>query len=59
MVCDGKSQVRFVEVNALEGAFHRGEAFVSAFALVCLDPDCAETADGEDTGTVRVVGEPS
>jgi hypothetical protein len=56
VVCDGKSQVRFVEVNDLEGTFHRGEAFVSAFVLVCLDPDCAETADGGDTGMVKVVG---
>jgi hypothetical protein len=58
VVCDGKSHVRFVEVNALEGQFHRGEAFVSAFVLVCLDPDCADTADGGDTRTVKVVGEP-
>jgi hypothetical protein len=59
VVCDGKSQVRFVEVNAQEGTFHRGEAFVSAFALVCLDPDCVETADGGDTRIVKVVGKPS
>ena len=59
VVCDGNSQVRFVEVNAQEGTFHRGEAFVSAFALVCLDPDCVETADGGDTRIVKVVGKPS
>jgi hypothetical protein len=56
VVCDGNSHVRFVEVNALEGQFHRGEAHVSAFVLVCLDPDCGETADGGDTRTVKVVG---
>jgi hypothetical protein len=59
VVCDGKSQVRFVEVNALEGTFHRGEAFVSAFVLVCLDSECGETAAGGDTGLIKVVGEPS
>ena len=59
VVCDGKSHVRFVEVNALEGQFHRGEVYVSAFVLVCLDPDCAETAAGGDTrSTVKVVGGP-
>jgi hypothetical protein len=59
VVCDGNSQVRFVKVNALEGQFHRGEVYVSAFVLVCLDPNCADTAGGGDIRTtVKVVGGP-
>jgi hypothetical protein len=59
VVCDGETQVRFVEVNALEGQFHRGEVYVSAFVLVCLDPNCEDTAAGGDTrSTVKVVGGP-
>jgi hypothetical protein len=59
VVCDGNSQVRFVKVNALEGQFHRGEVYVSAFVLVCLEPNCADTAGGGDIRTtVKVVGGP-
>jgi len=58
VVCNGKSQVRFVEVNALEGQFHRGEAYVSAGVLVCLNPDCEDTAGAGDIRTVEVVGKP-
>jgi hypothetical protein len=54
--CDGRTHVHMEEVQALDGPFHRGEAFVSAFVLVCLDEECAETAQGQETRLVRVVG---
>jgi hypothetical protein len=56
VVCDGKTHVHMVEVEALDGPFHPREAFVSAFVLVCLDAECAETAQGQDSRVVRVVG---
>jgi hypothetical protein len=33
-----------------------GEAFVSAFVLVCLDAECVDIAQAQDTRTVKVVG---
>jgi hypothetical protein len=56
VVCDGKTRVYMPRVEALDGPFHRGEAFVSAFALVCLDEECADTAQGQETRQVKVVG---
>jgi hypothetical protein len=56
VVCDGRPHVHREEVEALDGPFHRGEAFVSAFVLVCLDEECENTADGQQTRQVRVVG---
>jgi hypothetical protein len=56
VVCDGKTHVHMEEVEALDGPFHRGEAFVSAFVLVCLDEECADSAQGQETRLVRVVG---
>jgi hypothetical protein len=56
VVCDGKKRTHTVAVEALESTFGRGEAFVSAFVLVCLDAKCAETAQGQDSRVVRVVG---
>jgi hypothetical protein len=56
VVCDGKKRTHRVAVEALDSTFGRGEAFVSAFVLVCLDAECAETAQGQDSRVVRVVG---
>jgi hypothetical protein len=55
-VCDGNPHVHKVRVNALDGQFSRGTAFVSAFVLVCLDAECLQTAQGQDARTVSVVG---
>jgi hypothetical protein len=56
VVCDGNPHVYKVRVNALDGQFSRGTASVSAFVLVCLDAGCLETAQGQNTRTVSVVG---
>ena len=56
VVCDGRTRVHMAEVEALEVPFHRGEAFASAFVLVCLDENCSDTAQGQETRLVRVVG---
>jgi hypothetical protein len=56
VVCDGKTHVQMEEVETLDGPFRPGEAFVSAFVLVCLDAECAQSAQGQVTRLVRVVG---
>jgi hypothetical protein len=56
VVCDGKTRVHRVAVEALDSTFRPGEAFVSALVLVCLDAECVETAQGQDSRLVRVVG---
>jgi hypothetical protein len=56
VTCDGKMRTHTVTVQALDGTFRHGEAFVSGFVLVCLDAECAETAQGQDSRVVRVVG---
>jgi hypothetical protein len=57
VVCDGKTRVHRVAVEALDIIpFRPGEAFVSALVLVCLDAECVETAQGQDSRLVRVVG---
>lgn len=56
VVCDGRTHMQMEEVEALDSTFDRGEAFVSAFVLVCLDAECAETAQGQDSRVVRIVG---
>jgi hypothetical protein len=56
VVCDGKTRVHRVAVEALDSTFRPGEAFVSAFVLVCLDAECVGTAQGQDSRQVRVVG---
>jgi hypothetical protein len=56
VVCDGTTHVHMEEVEALSGTFHSREAWVSAFVLVCLDAECAQTAQGQETRLVRVVG---
>jgi hypothetical protein len=56
LVCDGKQRVHRVTVEAQDSTFRPGEAFVSALVLVCLDAECVETADGQDSRLVRVVG---
>ncbi len=55
VVCDGKPHVHKVRVNALDGQFSRGTAFVSAFVLL-LDPATQTTVQGQDARTVSVVG---
>jgi hypothetical protein len=56
-VCDGRQHVERVEVQAQDSStFLSGEAVVSGFVLVCLDAECVETAQGQDTREVRVVG---
>ena len=55
VVCDGKPHVHKVRVNALDGQFSRGTAFVSAFVLL-LDPATQTTVQGQGSRTVSVVG---
>jgi len=55
VVCDGKPHVHKVRVNALDGQFSRGTAFVSAFVLL-LDPATQTTMQGQEARTVSVVG---
>ena len=55
VVCDGKTRVHMAKVEAFSGLFHRGEASVSAFALVCLDEECENTVQGQETRPVKVV----
>jgi hypothetical protein len=53
--CDGKSREYRVAVSPLDGAFHAGDAFASAFVLVCTDPPvCNTTEQGQRTRTIRV-----
>jgi hypothetical protein len=56
VVCDGKKHTDTVDVEALDSTFAPGEAFVSALVLVCLDAECVETAEDQDSRLVRVVG---
>lgn len=52
--CDGKSRKYRVTVTPLEGAFHAGDAFASAFVLTCADPTCGTTEQGQDARTITV-----
>jgi hypothetical protein len=53
--CDGKSRKYRVTVTPLEGAFHAGDAFASAFVLTCADPPtCGTTEQGQDARTITV-----
>ena len=52
--CDGKSRKYRVTVMPLEGAFHAGDAFASAFVLTCPDPTCGTTEQGQDARTITV-----
>jgi hypothetical protein len=52
--CDGKSRRYRVTVTPLEGAFHAGDAFASAFVLTCADPTCGTTEQGQDARTITV-----
>ena len=56
VVCDGNPHVHKVRVNALDGQFSRGEAHVSAFVLLLVDPVTGTTVQGQDARTVSVVG---
>jgi hypothetical protein len=52
--CNGKSRKYRVTVSPLEGTFHAGDAFGSAFVLTCADPACGTTEQGQDTEVIRV-----
>jgi hypothetical protein len=52
--CDGKSHKYRVTVTPLQGAFHAGDAFASAFVLTCADPTCGTTEQGQDSRTITV-----
>jgi hypothetical protein len=52
--CDGKSRKYRATVTPLEGAFHPGAAFASAFVLTCADPTCGTTEQGQDARTITV-----
>jgi hypothetical protein len=52
--CDGKSRKYRVTATPLEGAFHAGDAFTSAFVLTCADPTCGTTEQGQDARTITV-----
>jgi hypothetical protein len=51
--CDDRAHTVKVRVTPLEGAFHEGEAFASAFILR-LDPATGETEQGQDARTIAV-----
>jgi hypothetical protein len=57
VVCDGQSHTYKVKINALDGQFSSGEAYVSAFVLV-IDPQTQMTQQGQESRTVSVVGRP-
>jgi hypothetical protein len=52
--CDGKLRRYRVTVAPLEGAFHAGEAFASAFVLTCTDPTCTTTEQGQATRKITI-----
>ena len=52
--CDAKSRKYRVMVTPLEGTFHSGDAFASAFVLTCADPTCGTTEQGHDARTITV-----
>jgi hypothetical protein len=54
VLCDGRSRKYGVTVTPLEGAFHAGDAFASAFLLTCADPTCGVTEQGQDAQTITV-----
>lgn len=53
--CDGKKQRWDTRAQAIEGAFHRGAAFASAFVLVC-DEEAGICEQGQDSRTIRIRG---
>jgi hypothetical protein len=52
--CDGKSRKYRVTVTPSDGDFHAGDAFGSAFVLICTDPTCGTTEQGQDARTITV-----
>jgi len=53
--CDGRARRYRVTVSPLDGAFHPGDAFASAFVLTCADPPtCGTTEQGQDARTITV-----
>jgi hypothetical protein len=51
--CDNRPHTVRVRVTPVEGAFHAGEAFASAF-ISRLDPNTGTTEQGQDSGAVTV-----
>jgi hypothetical protein len=51
--CDGRPHTVRVKVTPLEGAFHEGDAFASAF-ISRLDPNTGTTEQGQDARTITV-----
>jgi hypothetical protein len=51
--CDNRPHTVKVTVTPLEGAFHEGEAFASAFILR-MDPNTGTTEQGQDSHAVTV-----
>ena len=52
--CTGRTRKHRVVVRPVEGSFHTGTAFASAFVLTCADPACNTTEQGQDAREVRV-----
>jgi hypothetical protein len=52
--CDGTSRRYRVMVTPLEGDFHTGDAFASAFVLTCPDASCETTEQGQDARTITI-----
>ncbi len=57
VVCDGRPHKYKVRIDALDVRFSSGETYVSAFVSL-LDPQTGTTKQGQDAGTVSVVGRP-
>jgi hypothetical protein len=53
--CDGKPHRNVVRVQALDGNFHSGDAFASAF-LLFLDPETGATVQAQDSRTITLRG---
>jgi hypothetical protein len=51
--CDNSWHTVTVVATPLEGSFHRGTAFASAF-VSRFDPDTGETRQGQDARTIRL-----
>jgi hypothetical protein len=51
--CDDRPHTVRVRVTPLEGAFHEGDAFASAF-ISRLDPNTGTTEQGQDAQTITV-----
>lgn len=53
--CTGRPRTYRVRVKPLEGSFHAGEAYASAYVLTCADPPtCSTTEQGQAARTITV-----